>query len=330
MGNGLITLPDGNVVNALIRTVTAKRNTTMWFKNVRVYTLDTGFKYSTEELDKLLAPQKYTPCSGQDMVRFGWVSPLGQDEEVLCHKINDDYFFRCRTEKRMLPASVVNEELKEKVEELELKQARNVSKKEKAELKENIVNELLPRAFRLHKENWIWVSGKYGYVVVNVASDKQAEDLIALLRKSLGSLPARLFKFNKSVNDCMTEWVANGEGPVGIEIGDEVELKAVDGAGGTIKAKKQDLDTAEIKAHLEAGKVVTSLAITVNDDVSLVIDDSFALKRIKLSDTVIDENATVSDDPAAQLDADLTLISGEFSKLIPVLVDAFGGESEAE
>ena len=46
----------------------------MWFKNVRVYTLDTGFKYSTEELDKLLAPQKYTPCSGQDMVRFGWVS----------------------------------------------------------------------------------------------------------------------------------------------------------------------------------------------------------------------------------------------------------------
>ncbi|MBR1925019.1 MAG: recombination-associated protein RdgC [Ruminobacter sp.] len=298
----------------------------MWFKNVRIYTLDSTFKFSLDELDKLLAPQRFVPCSGQDLVRFGWISPLGTDEDTLCHKIGDDYFFRCKTEKRMLPASVVNEELKEKVEEIELKQARQLKKKEKQDLKEQVITELLPRAFRLHKETWLWISAKYGYVVVNTSSDKQAEDLISLLRKSLGELHAKPFTFKKTINGCLTEWVANGDGPVGIAIGDEVELKSVDGAGGTIKAKKQDLNTDEIRNHLEAGKVVTSLALIINEDISLVVDENFALKRIKLSDTVMDDYATVNDDPVAKLDADLALISGEFTKLIPTLIDSFGGE----
>ena len=72
--------------------------------------------------------------------------------------------------------------------------------------------------------------------------------------------------------------------------------------------------------------MVTSLALIINEDISLVVDENFALKRIKLSDTVMDDYATVNDDPVAKLDADLALISGEFTKLIPTLIDSFGGE----
>lgn len=302
----------------------------MWFKNIRLFRLDAPFKYSADELDTMLANQRFVPCAGQDLQRMGWVSVLGQDSEGLCHNIGDDWFFRCRIEKKMLPASVITEELNEKVESMELEQCRTLKKKEKSELKESIITSLLPRAFAIRREIWIWINAKLGYVVVNATSDKLADDVIALLRKSLGTLPAQPFAFKREVTECLTEWLANGEAPMGIEIGDETELKEIEGEGGIIRAKKQDLTADEIQVHLKAGKVVTSLALTVNDDISFIIDENFNLKRIKLSDTLVDDNAVVADDAAAQLDADLALMSGEYTKLIPILIDAFGGELEED
>src|SRR5574344_806813 len=87
----------------------------MWFKNIRLFRLDAAFKYTADELDKMLASQRFVPCSGQDLQRMGWISVLGQDSESLCHNIGDDWFFRCRIEKKMLPASVITDELNEKV-----------------------------------------------------------------------------------------------------------------------------------------------------------------------------------------------------------------------
>jgi recombination associated protein RdgC len=52
------------------------------------------------------------------------------------------------------------------------------------------------------------------------------------------------------------------------------------------------------------------------------------VKKIKLSDTLVDENTSISNDPAARLDADLALMAGEYCKIIPVLIDAFGGEAD--
>ena len=126
----------------------------------------------------------------------------------------------------------------------------------------------------------------------------------------------------------LTEWLSTGKTPVGIEIGDETELQDIDGEGASIKAKKQDLSSEEIKVHLDAGKVCTSLSLIINDDISFLLDSNFNLKKIKLSDTLVDENTSISNDPAACLDADLALMAGEYCKIIPVLIDAFGGEAD--
>lgn len=300
----------------------------MWFKNIKIFALDENFDYTCDQLDNLLKPQQFTPCSGQDMTKMGWVNVLGNnDAESLCHQIGNDFFFRCKVEKKVLPTSVINEELEERIEAIELEQNRQVKKKEKSEIKEDVIATMLPRAFATHKEHWVWINTKYKYVIINNTSSKVCDDLLSLLKKSLGSLSVRAFNFNKMPCECFTEWLAD-KAPAFIELGDETVLEETEGAGGTIRAKKQDLSSKEIQVHLDAGKVVTSLALTVNDTVSFVIDDNFCIKRIKLSDTVIEENMTASEDPVAILDADLTIMSGEYCKLIPVLIDAFGGEAE--
>lgn len=301
----------------------------MWFKNIRVFRLEEPITTDINELEKLCETHRFTPCKGQDIERMGWIDVLGKDTNALVHKIGNDLFFRCRNEKKMLPASVINDELQEKIENFELEHGRTLKKKEKSELKEQIITNLLPRAFSIHKETWLWINTESNLVIVNASSDKVADDITSLLRKCLGSFPIQPLCFKKSITECLTTWVQTSEAPEGFEIGDETELKNIDGDGSIIRAKKQDLSAEEITVHIDAGKVVTSLALTVNDDISFIIDENFNIKRIKLSDTIIDENATSADlDPQAQLDADLCLMSGEYLKLLPILIEAFGGEEE--
>ncbi|MDY5778717.1 MAG: recombination-associated protein RdgC [Succinivibrionaceae bacterium] len=300
----------------------------MWFKNIKLFRLEETFNHSIDELERMLETHKFVPCKGQDIERMGWTDVLGKGSDALVHKIGDDLFFRCKIEKKMLPASVINDELAEKEENFELEHGRTLKKKEKSELKEQIITNLLPRAFSLFKETWIWINTKDNFLVVNAGSDKVSDDVISLLRKSLGSLPVQPFAFNKEITEVLTSWIQNGEAPQGFEIGSETELRDLEGDGAVIRAKKQDLSADEITVHIKAGKVVTSLALTVNDDISFVIDENFNLKRIKLSDTLIDENITPDLDAHAQLDADLALMAGEYTKLLPILIEAFGGELE--
>ena len=300
----------------------------MWFKNIKLFRLEETFNHSINELERMLETHKFVPCKGQDIERMGWTDVLGKGSDALVHKIGDDLFFRCKIEKKMLPASVINDELAEKEENFELEHGRTLKKKEKSELKEQIITNLLPRAFSLFKETWIWINTKDNFLVVNAGSDKVSDDVISLLRKSLGSLPVQPFAFNKEITEVLTSWIQNGEAPQGFEIGSETELRDLEGDGAVIRAKKQDLSADEITVHIKAGKVVTSLALTVNDDISFVINENFNLKRIKLSDTLIDENITPDLDAHAQLDADLALMAGEYTKLLPILIEAFGGELE--
>ncbi|MDD6177499.1 MAG: recombination-associated protein RdgC [Succinivibrionaceae bacterium] len=300
----------------------------MWFKNIKLFRLEETFNHSIDELERMLETHKFVPCKGQDIERMGWTDVLGKGSDALVHKIGDDLFFRCKIEKKMLPASVINDELAEKEENFELEHGRTLKKKEKSELKEQIITNLLPRAFSLFKETWIWINTKDNFLVVNAGSDKVSDDVISLLRKSLGSLPVQPFAFNKEITEVLTSWIQNGEAPQGFEIGSETELRDLEGDGAVIRAKKQDLSADEITVHIKAGKVVTSLALTVNDDISFVINENFNLKRIKLSDTLIDENITPDLDAHAQLDADLALMAGEYTKLLPILIEAFGGELE--
>lgn len=301
-----------------------------FFKNAIVYRITRDIQISAEQLEEALKTLEFTPCSSQDMSRAGWVSPLGNHGQMLTHVAGNQILLCLRKEEKILPSTVIKEALQEKIEKLENEQGRKLKKTEKATLKDEVIHSLLPRAFSKYSQTQIWIDLDKQRIIVDASSYKRAEDSLALLRKTLGSLPVIPLHTEQLIELTLTEWVRNNDTPSGFMLHDEAELKAVLEEGGIAKFKKQDLASDEIATHIEAGKYVTQLSMEWQERISFTITDSLMLKKISLSDVLKEHNDDIHhDDYAQRFDADFILFTGEFSVLIDELVSALGGEVKA-
>jgi recombination associated protein RdgC len=302
----------------------------MWFKNLSVFRLTEAFTLTPEELEKKLEPLAFRPCGSHEEFTFGWTSPLGKTGQQLTHNVNDFIMLCGKKEERVLPAAVINEIVQEKIIEKEEHEARKLSKKERTEIKDEIIFDLMPKAFTFTRKIYAYVDPKGGWLVVDTASAKSAEDLLSMLRKSLGSLPAvPLNTIDKPITT-MTDWLLNNKAPDDITIEDECELRSPEEAGGIIRCKRHDLALPEIKNHLDTGKEVIKLAVSWADRLSFIIDENLSVKRLRFLDLIQDQVADIeTDDEAAQFDVDFSIMSAELSSFLPRLIELFGGENKA-
>ena len=299
----------------------------MFFKNLQVYRFTRPLEQDADTLEKYLEEYKFKACGSQDVSKLGWVFPMGKSGSMYTHLATKQILICLKKEEKMLPAGVIKEQLNERVEAIELEQGRALKKKEKDSLKEEIVMQLLPRAFSRTSQTFAWIDTESDMLYVDASSTRKAEELISLLRKTLGSLPVVPIQLKSQADVVMTDWLAEGNIPANFALEDEAELCSALEGGGIIRCKQQDLLSDEIKNHLSADKFVTKLALNWADSISFIIGEEFALKRLKFADVLQEQNEDIDkDDFAARFDADFALMTGEIKQLIPAVIDAFGGE----
>ncbi|WGE41331.1 recombination-associated protein RdgC [Actinobacillus equuli] len=298
-----------------------------WFKNVMIYRLTSPLSLESHSLEEQLQQTKFTPCSQSDMSKFGWSSPLS-GSELLHFSQGKQFLLVSHKEDKLLPANVVKKETEERIAVLEEKEARKLKKTEKQAIKDDVVAMLLPRAFSKHQFTAIWLDLDAQLVYVDAGSSKRAEDTLALLRKTLGSLPVVPISFALLPSEVMTNWIAKGHTPNWLNLLEEAELKSFD-TDSVIRCKRQDLESEEIAQHLQAGKFVTKLAIDWENHFSSVLNEDATLSRVKFADEVREKNDDIlKEDIAQRFDADFLLMTEELKLFTQKMIEEFGGIKE--
>lgn len=299
----------------------------MWFKNIIFYRFSDSVSYTTEQLEKAFSEHLFTPCKSQELSRYGWVPAHANLGEQQIFTSSGAFLICAQKEDKMVPSSVINQALKERTDAIEREQGRKVYRKEKLQLKDEIIIDLLPRAFSKFSQTYALIVPQHGFIAVDSSSHKKAEELLNLLRNSLGTLPVVLPDVNHSPGVMMSQWLLQENLIPAFTPMEECELKDLSSEGGVIKVKGQNLQCDEITLHLESGKQVSKLALTWDESLSFILNDDLSIKRLKPSDQLsVELNEENSEDPLMRLDSDTSRLTLELQRLLPALLEAFGGE----
>lgn len=296
----------------------------MWFKNLQLYRLPVPWSIDLAKLDEQLARGPFSRCPSHEAMSRGWVSPRG--DGALVYAQNRQWLIALAVEQRLLPSSVVNEEVAERAEAIAAQQGYKPGRKQLKELRERVTEELMPRAFTKRRKTFVWIDPQAGWFCVDAGSPAKAEEVIEHLRHCLDEFPLQLLHTQLSPTSAMADWLAGGEGPAGFTIDRDCELKAVGEEKAAVRYVRHPLEGDEIKSHLAGGKLPTRLALTWNDRISFVLTEKLEIKRLTFLDLLKEEAEQTAENADEQFDADFALMTGELARFLPQLVEILGGE----
>ena len=279
-------------------------------------------------MEKWLAPHAFAPGNSVEMQSHGWASP--RDNDSLVYSLNGQMLLTFRAEKKLLPASVVTQVTKARALELEEQQGFKPGRKQMRELKEQVTDELLPRAFSIRRDTRVWIDTRNGWLVIDAGSQAVADEVRGLLVKSIDQLPLGTVRVTQSPVAAMTEWLLSGEGPAGFTLDQDTELRSPTEGNATVRYVGHTLDAEDMRRHIEAGKQCMRLAMTWNDRVSFVLTPSLIIKRIAPLDVLKEASDPTAQNDDERFDSDVTLMTAELDRMLCDLLDALGGEQGME
>jgi len=295
------------------------------FKNLIIYRIAPGSVLDLQAAEDALAKAPFMDCSATQEKSCGWVPPRGEAHGAMLESIGGQWIARLMAETKAVPSDVLKRKVEEKAARIERETGRKPGKKELRELKDEAKLDLLPMAFTKQASTLVWIEPTTRLLVLDTASQSRADEIVSALVELLPGLSVSLLHTQSSPQSCMAHWLKEQEPPVGFTVDRECELKANDETKAVVKYGRHPLDIAEVQQHIAQGKLPTKLAMTWDDRVSFVLTEGLQLRKLTFLDTVVEGKAT--DDGG--FDTDVAIATGELAKLIPDLIEALGGESEA-
>jgi recombination associated protein RdgC len=297
----------------------------MWFRNLTLFRFSEHTAKSLKSLEAKLDKHRHRTPGPIELATSGFISPLGRDEEALTHRVGDFVLITLANEARLLPNSVVSDELTARLKKIAEKERRKVGSKERKRLKDEVLTDLLPRAFTKMSSTGCYLSTKSGWMVLDTASRKSAEAGVTQLREAMGSFPAVPMAAEESPRSLMTDWLIHGKLPAGLVLGDECELRDPAETGAVVRCRRQDLETDEVREHLKSGKQVFQLGLVFEDRIGFVLGEDLTVRKLRFLDQVQDElGETDRDSSVAELDAVFALMTLELEHLLEKLELWFG------
>jgi recombination associated protein RdgC len=296
----------------------------MWFKNLVVYRLPADFSVKADDLERKLAHHSLRPCGGLQMESRGWICP--HEDGLFLFQQRRQSLLALGVEQKILPASVIRQEAVTRAEDIERRQGRPVGRKQMRELKDQVTDELLPRALSRRRTTFGWIDAANGWLAVDAAMDAKAEQFMEVLRSTEDTLRAKRLETQRTPASAMAKWLVRGEAPGAFGIDQDLELRSADASKATVRYVRHNLDGKEIRDHIAGGKTVVRLGLTWNDKISFVLTEFLQIKRLTFLDILKDDPGTEAEDKDEQFEIEFALMTGELALMLADLVKALGGE----
>lgn len=303
----------------------------MWFRNLRIYRVIDAEDITAENLEARLERNRFQPCARLATSGEGWISPcaelLPEQAPLLTHTVNGCIMLALRQDNKVMPAGIIRDMVNEKAGEIQLSQQRKVNRREKNRLRDEIIQDLLPRALCRTVKTYAYLVPRDGLLLVDTSAPQRAEQLISRLRDSLGKLTVVPLAIKTSPATVMTEWVMKQSLPADLAFGQDCVLQDPRQASSVIRCSKIDIGGSELAAHLDAGRQVTRLELVWDGALRFMLDSDMTWRRIRFED-MQDEPALdgAGDDALSRFDNDFAMMTLVFARCLQRLLKICGGE----
>lgn len=299
----------------------------MKLSNAIIYRSMFPVEATAETIEQAMQAAAFVPCSPSQESSQGWVPPREKNGALL-EAVDGQWIAKLMIETKGVPASVLRKKLDERCEQIEATTGRKPGRKERKDMKEDVLQELLPMAFPKTSAIDVWIDTKRSVIVLNTSSQSKADAVATALVRSVEGIALSMFNTLQAPAALMTRWLLEGEGEGGFDLGRDLELQATDETRAKVKYTNHPLDVQEIKDHITQGRRPVKLAVTWEDRVSFTLTEGMSLRSMTFLEGTQDAVLAANDKAADNFDADVAISTGETAQLIAALVSVLGGEAQ--
>ena len=221
------------------------------FKNALVYHIDHWEPPTQDEIQRRLDGARFTQCRPTQPESVGWVEPRGEKHGALLESIGGQLVLKLCTETKPVPGGVVKEQLNARLEKIESETGRRPKGKASREIKDEIVHELLPRAFPKRSTTMVWIDLKARRVMIGAASSKKADAVATRLVELFGGLRLAPLQTALSPAAAMSAWLSEKQATARFSVDRECELKQPDSEKSMVRYARHTLDNDELGEHIK-------------------------------------------------------------------------------
>jgi recombination associated protein RdgC len=292
------------------------------FRNVRFYKLDSNWPDSEKALSRILEKAGFEPCGPLTERSSGWVPVDPDTGNSLARRVNGADLLKLRSQSRVLPPAVINEELDARIEEFRSRMQEAPSPREKRRLKAEARDELMPKALLKSDKIWGYVDLKEKVIGIDAAQDSAAERFLRRLQTPFDGLKIKPLQYKEPVDELLTG-IFLGGAPSQFSVGRECRMRDASDAGSIVRWTDFDLSERTIRDHVANGMRLTHLAIIYDEIMGCVLDETGVITKLRFLG--MDDDGDDHNDPLARQDAEFALITGTLRRLLDDLKKTLGG-----
>lgn len=219
----------------------------------------------------------------------GFIPHPAGDGVRLVLPLETGYTFAVQMDEKIIPKSLVNKMVRERVKEIETKEERTLNRKEKSEISSEVNTELLPKALHRSKVTVAYYNPKAELLMVDTTNHVMASLVVRLLIEVLGTLETKTIHVSglklglgARLKAYLKEEELEGKDPMqGFAVVNDLKLIGPEKAKVSY-SKLEDIHShsTEILALLEQGYQVLEIGLS-HGVTEFKLDSEFQIKAIK-------------------------------------------------